>query len=105
MSSAAEDKYFVCRLLSPRPTFPMDMTAAERVFMDAHVVYWREQLAAGRVVVFGPVMDPKGPWGLAVVRAKDMAEVLALEAADPVITAEAGFSYETLPMARAVLPG
>jgi hypothetical protein len=57
-------KFFVCRLLAPRPTFMQDITAEERALMGAHSVYWREAMARGMVVVFGPVADPAGPWGL-----------------------------------------
>lgn len=104
MNEAQPVRYFVCRLLSPRSTFPMDMTPEEREVMGAHVQYWMKHLAEGRVVVFGPVGDPKGVWGLGVVRAKDEAEVQALEENDPVILAQRGFSYERLPMLNAVLP-
>ncbi len=99
-------RYFVCRLLSPRPTFPGDMTAEERAVMEEHVAYWTRQLEAGRVVVFGPVADPKGAWGLGVVRAPDLDAVRALEEEDPAIRSGRGFRYEILPMPQAVVaPG
>lgn len=100
-----EAQFFVNRLLSPRPTFPMDMTEAERQLMEVHVQYWTRHMAEGRVLVFGPVLDPKGVWGLGVVKARDEAEVQAMLAGDPVIVADVGFSYETLPMMKAVVPG
>lgn len=82
----------------------MDMSEAERQLMGEHAQYWTHHMAAGRVVVFGPVLDPKGVWGLGVVKARDEAEVTALLAADPVIVADVGFSYETLPMMTALVP-
>lgn len=82
----------------------MDITPEERELMGRHGAYWKEQMKAGKMVVFGPVLDPKGVWGLGVMRAKDEAEVHALQAGDPVITANLGFSYETLPMLAAVVP-
>jgi uncharacterized protein YciI len=103
--SESTPRYFVCRLISPRATFPMDITPDERALMGAHLQYWTKHMNDGRVVVFGPVGDPKGVWGLGVVRAKDEAEVHALEGGDPIILAQRGFSYETLPMLSAVLPG
>jgi uncharacterized protein YciI len=102
--SAQEFKYFLARLLGPRPTFPMDITAEERDLMGRHSAYWKGQMAAGKMVVFGPVLDPAGVWGLGVMRAKDEAEVRALQAGDPVIAANCGFRYETLPMLTAVVP-
>lgn len=96
--------YFVCRLLSPRPTFPMDITEEERALMGEHAAYWSRHMAEGKVVIFGPVLDPKGVWGLGLVRVRDEAEAIALTEADPVILAKRGFSYERLPMMTAVLP-
>lgn len=73
--------------------------------MGVHGQYWRQKMAEGKIVVFGPVLDPKGVWGLGVLRVKDEAEATALQNQDPVILAERGFSYETLPMMTAVVPG
>jgi hypothetical protein len=101
---AQESRYFVNRLLGPRPTFPLDITPEEKELMGAHAVYWRERMAEGKVIVFGPVLDPKGAWGMGVMKARDEAEVLAMNALDPVILASRGFRYETLPMMTAVLP-
>ncbi|MEW5809450.1 MAG: YciI family protein [Actinomycetota bacterium] len=63
------------------------MTDAEQSAMAAHTEFWNELLAAGRVVVYGPVADPEGVWGLGVVRAADRAEVLAIGEADPSVRA------------------
>jgi uncharacterized protein YciI len=38
-------------------------------------------------VVYGPVADPEGVWGLGVLRAADRAEVLAIGEDDPSVTA------------------
>jgi len=63
MTETPNELFFVCRLLPPRPTFLADMTDEERALMQAHGLYWRERMAEGKVIVFGPVADPKGPWG------------------------------------------
>jgi uncharacterized protein YndB with AHSA1/START domain len=99
---SAGEQYFVCRLIAPRPTFMQDMTAEERDIMIAHAAYWTSRLAAGEVIVFGPVADPAGPWGLGVVKATDEAAVREFEAKDPAISAARGFRYEVLPMVRAL---
>jgi uncharacterized protein YndB with AHSA1/START domain/uncharacterized protein YciI len=95
-------QYFFCRLLPPRATFVEDITPEEVAVMQAHAAYWREHLEAGSVVVFGPVLDPKGAWGLGVVCAPDEAAVRAFAAADPAMRSERGFRYEVTPMSRAV---
>jgi hypothetical protein len=103
MAETAEARYFVSRLIGPRPTFPLDITEEERELMGVHGQYWRQKMAEGKVVVFGPVLDPKGVWGMGVMRARDEAEVHAMQSEDPVIVANRGFSYETLPMMTAVV--
>ena len=55
--------YFFLRLNPPRPTFPADMTEAERAVMEEHAAYWTSWTERGVVVVFGPVMDPKASTG------------------------------------------
>ena len=104
LPSMSETHYFFCRLLAPRPTFPLDMNEEERALMEVHTEYWREHMRVGRVVIFGPVADPQGPWGLGIVRAARLPEVESFAAQDPVIAADRGFRYEILPMLQAVLP-
>jgi len=95
-------KYFFCRLIGPRPTFAFDMNDEERKMMGEHAKYWRDKLEQGKAVVFGPVHDPAGPWGLGVVRVADEAELRAFEAGDPVISSGRGFRYEVMTMMAAV---
>ena len=77
---------FVFRLTAPRPTFALDMTDDEREIMRRHAEYWQPLVEAGRMVVFGPVLDGTGSWGLGVVEGEDEAELLAFAAGDPVVT-------------------
>ena len=104
MTDSKTSLFFVCRLLAPRPTFMQDITAEERAVMGAHAGYWREAMARGLVVIFGPVADPAGPWGLGVLRVANAQAVKDFAASDPVIKAGIGFRYEILPMVSAVLP-
>jgi uncharacterized protein YciI len=98
-------QHFAYALIPPRPTFAADMTDAERAVMGRHAVYWQGLVDAGRVVVFGPVLDPAGVWGLAVVAAADAADVRALGAADPAVTSGlATFAVHPMPGA-VVRPG
>jgi hypothetical protein len=90
--------YFLCRLSGPRPSFPMDMTPREAALMGEHAAYWQGRAEEGVAIVFGPVMDPAGAWGLCITDTKDEAATRRLVDADPVILAEAGFSYAVAPM-------
>ena len=74
------------RLQAPRPTFALDMTDDERAVMSRHAAYWQPLIDSGRMVIFGPVLDSSGSWGLGVVEADDEEELLAFAAGDPVVT-------------------
>jgi hypothetical protein len=102
--SAAPTGLYVCRLISPRPSFPADITAAEREVMGRHSQYWRTQADLGTVVVIGPVGDRAGVYGLGVLRCSDPEALTRLLAADPAIVADIGFRYLSAPMLSAILP-
>lgn len=96
-------KHFFLKLNPPRPTFAMTMTDAERQLMQAHVVYWQGLTQKGLVVAFGPVADPAGGYGVAIVELPDDADAEALGAGDPTIQADVGFRYDVHPMPRVIL--
>jgi uncharacterized protein len=77
---------FVFRLKAPRPTFALDMTAEEQEIMGRHTAYWQPWIDSGQMVVFGPVLDETGSWGLGVVEAEDEDGLRAYAAGDPVVT-------------------
>jgi hypothetical protein len=92
--------YFFVRTNNPRPTFHVDMTPDERAVMQRRVAYWSEKAAQGIAIVFGPVMDPKGVYGMGVYKVEDEAEMRRLIDADP---ANGLLQYEITPMPRAVV--
>jgi hypothetical protein len=92
--------FFFARTQNPRPTFHLDMTAEERTIMQNHVAYWSEKAARGIAIVFGPVMDPQGVYGIGVYQVEDEAEMRNLIEHDP---ANGLLRYEVFPMARAVV--
>ena len=92
--------YFFIRTNNPRPTFHLDMTPEERAIMEKHVAYWSEKAERGIAIVFGPVMDPKGVYGIGVYKVEDEAEMHRLLDGDP---ATELLKYEVTPMARAVV--
>jgi uncharacterized protein YciI len=76
---------FVFRLKAPRPTFALDMTDEERDVMARHAAHWEPRIAAGEMVVFGPVLDSTGSWGLGIIEAEDEDELRAFAAEDPAV--------------------
>jgi uncharacterized protein YciI len=62
------------------------MSDEERAIMGRHAAHWKPYLDAGQMVVFGPVLDSTGSWGLAVVEAEDEEELRAFAAGDPAVT-------------------
>lgn len=97
--------YFFVRTQNPRPTFNLDMTPEERAIMNRHVAYWTEKAQQSIAIVFGPVLDPQGTFGIGVYKVQDEAEMRDLLEHDP---ANDLLRSEALPMATAVvgsLPG
>jgi hypothetical protein len=92
--------YFFVKTNNPRPTFHLDMTANERGIMIRHVEYWTELGRQGISVVFGPVADPHGVYGVGVYKVKDEAQMQRLLDQDP---AKGLLVYEATPMANAVV--
>ena len=93
--------HFAYRLLPSRPTFAGDMSGAEAATMGRHGASWQQHLEDGKVLVFGPVADPAGGWGLAVVVADTEADVLEMARADPAIVSGL-CTFEVLAMPGAV---
>jgi uncharacterized protein len=77
---------FIFRLKAPRPNFALDMSDEEREIMGRHAAHWQPLIESGQMVVFGPVLDSSGSWGLGVVESGDEDELRALAARDPVVT-------------------
>ncbi len=96
-----DKKHFALKLIPCRPTFAQDMSSEERAIMQQHVVYWRGLMDKGKVLVFGPVMDPKAVYGLGIIEAESEEEVKDFIANDPTTKIN---TYEFYPM-RAVVKG
>jgi uncharacterized protein YciI len=86
--------HYLCKLRPPRPTFISDMTAEEAQLMRAHREYWTPRVETGVVIAMGPVADPAGGYGVAIIEAASDAALEAMQEADPVIAARVGFAYE-----------
>jgi uncharacterized protein len=80
-------KTWLIRLIPPRPTFADDATPAEQAVMEQHFVYWKDLNDKGVCLFGGPVLDPKGVYGILVVKAASEDEARALGNADPSVKA------------------
>jgi|HubBroStandDraft_1064217.scaffolds.fasta_scaffold00137_23 uncharacterized protein YciI len=67
-------QHYFFQLIPPRATFPQDITDAEKLLMQQHSVYFQEQFAAGKVLLYGPVMAASGAFGLAVLEVENEVE-------------------------------
>jgi uncharacterized protein len=90
--------HFLCKLIPPRPTFLADMSSAEALVMRCHREYWTPRVEIGVVIAMGPVADPAGAYGIAIIEAPSRAALEAMLASDPAILSNAGFAYEVFPM-------
>jgi uncharacterized protein len=95
-----EKQYYVLHLLPLRPDFAQTMTEDERAIMMKHVAYWTEVMNQGKVLAFGPVLDPKEIYGLGIISVDNEQEVKDFIANDPAAKIN---KYEYFPM-KAVVP-
>lgn len=77
--------WYLYRLLAHRPDFATTMSESEAAVMAEHADYWSAHIDTGRVLIFSPVADPDGVWGMAVVHAASPDEMADLAAADPAV--------------------
>jgi uncharacterized protein len=92
----AKQHYFF-KLIPPRPTFPQDITEDESRLMEEHSRYFEKHFAAGRLLLYGPVMASSGTFGLAVLEVDNEAEARRFGEGDPSIRAGLN-KFEISPM-------
>jgi uncharacterized protein YciI len=79
--------HFMLKSTPPRTTFPQDMNEEERNIMLQHIAYWTDKQNQGIALVFGPVLNPKAPHGLAIIEVENKDQVPKLIAEDPAVIA------------------
>ena len=94
---------YLYRLVPPRSTFPSDITPAEGAAMKRHFGYWGDLISRGVAVIFGPVADPQGPYGIAILNVRNEGDARSICAGDPVVTAKLGFTFGVHEMPNAVV--
>ncbi|HEY0701986.1 MAG TPA: YciI family protein [Candidatus Acidoferrales bacterium] len=79
-------QHYFMRLVPPRPIFPGSMTPEELALMGRHKEYVAKAFDAGKVLAYGPVLDPAGAFGIALLEMNDLAEAEDFARNDPSIT-------------------
>jgi len=95
-----EKQYFFLKLNPCRPDFAQTMSDDEQQIMMNHIAYWKDLMSKGKVVVFGPVLDPRSVYGVGVIVADNEDEVKTFIANDPATKINI-YEYYTM---MAVLP-
>jgi uncharacterized protein YciI len=78
MTTSSQKKYFFLSMIPPRPTFAQDMDEREKAIMQQHSAYWREKADEGTMLVFGPVTDHQGTFGVGIIAADSEDQVRPL---------------------------
>lgn len=94
--------HFVLHYPPVRPTFPVDITEEEKEIMNKHIAYWTNLMNQGHVLVFGPVLDPKGVYGLGIVEADREDRIREYIKDDPAV--QAGLMRTEFHLMNAVVP-
>ncbi len=94
-------QHFYLRLIPCRPDFAFTMTIEERAIMENHIAYCSSKMEQGLLLLFGPVMDPAGPFGVGILAVTDEQEVKDFIAGDPA----SGINRYTYHPMRVVMPG
>jgi uncharacterized protein YciI len=95
--------YYLFKLIPPRPTFPADMSESEAAMMQQHFAYWIKIMDEHRAAVYGPVMDPKGAYGIAVIEAESEDAARNIAENDPAMQSHFGFHFEIHQMPDAIV--
>ena len=78
-----EKRHFMLKMLPRRPNFAQTMTDEDRKIVQQHIAYWKEYMRKGIMLVFGPVLDPKGIYGIGIVEVDSEEQVRSLLDNDP----------------------
>ena len=80
------------------------MTSDEARWMKEHGAFLDDLIDEGVVVAHGPVMDPKGGYGVSLFRIADDQDIDTITSRDPIVKNGAGH-YEHYPMRKLTARG
>lgn len=75
--------YFFVRTKTHRPDFSTTMTEQEREVMMNHIGYLSQYAAKGVAIAFGPVLDPKGVYGVGIYETDSVEQMQEILNNDP----------------------
>jgi uncharacterized protein YciI len=78
-----DKQHFFFRLIPPRTTFPGDASAEELALMKKHADYFAGLFAAGKVLLYGPVLSPAGTFGIGILEVENEAQAQEIAENDP----------------------
>lgn len=96
--------HYCYKLIPPRPTFAEDMTPSEVAAMEKHFAFWHDLVDNGEALVYGPVADPAGTYGLAVLHVESEERLADIARNDPAVT-DGGCTSETYGMPSTIVAG
>lgn len=62
------------------------MNDEETIAMQQHKGYWADLTVKGRSIIYGPVFDPEGVYGMAVIEVGDEHEAETVAQNDPAVS-------------------
>ncbi|MGV2164957.1 YciI family protein [Agrobacterium sp. 16-172Ci] len=92
-------KAYLTKWIPPRPDFLQTITDEEKALFHQHGDWQTELRKTRQIVAHGPVVDPIGPYGVALWEIEDDVDIAALTAEDPIMKAGIG-RYEHFPMTQ-----
>ena len=90
-------KHFLYKLYPPRPSFHLDQNEDEKKMMQQHMEYWKALTNQKNAILYGPVFDPKGMYGMAVIEVNDERKADEIAKRYPALLSKM-CSYELIPM-------
>jgi|SoiMethySBSTD1v2_1073268.scaffolds.fasta_scaffold18364_6 uncharacterized protein YciI len=78
--------HFFYKLNAPRPDFHLTMDENENSAMQEHMAYWAALFENNKVIVYGPVFDPSGVYGMAVIEVESEDQADLIKNNDPAVS-------------------
>ena len=67
MDNREKNNRFSYNIITPPPTFNTRYDGIQRKVMQEHATYWKGLIDYGIAIVFGLVLDRRGPWGVGIM--------------------------------------